>query len=487
MSLPPAANERTTAPRPTAGEPQLSGGLGTVSLVFTALAYNAPLAVVVGQLPVIIAFGNGVGAPVLLLFAGTVIGLFAVGFTTMSRQLAKPGGFYAFITAGLGRVTGLGASFVAVVSYYIMLLGCYAFGGLALNSLVDDTFSGPDVAWWVWVLVLLLIASVLGHYRLDLSAKVLTLLLVCEVVVVAVYDACVVFQGGAHGLGAQPFTPDAIFSGAMGVGLLFCFTMFGGFESTVIFRDEVRNPDRTIPRATYLVVAFVTLTYSFGLWVFIHAYGPDQVAAASAADPTASSLSSIHTYVGRVAVDATTILLSTSIFAAVLSTHNISSRYIYNLSADRILPKSLSRVHRRHGSPYRASLTISLLSFVGISAMVIFDADAATLYARLLGVYGYTLIILLLLTSVAVLAYFRRHKPAGLTRWKSTYAPGLAFMGLCVAAFLATQKFDLLVIGSSSLAAMVLASIYGLGLLGAALALVYRKYRPDTYARIGRQ
>lgn len=468
-------------------EPRLGGGLKTVSLVFTALAYNAPLAVVIGQLPVIISFGNGVGAPVLLLFAGSVIGLFAVGFTTMSRKLAKPGGFYAFITAGLGRVIGLGASFVAVVSYYIMLLGCYAFGGIALNSLVADTFHGPDIAWWIWVLVLLLVTGVLGHFRLDLSAKVLTFLLVCELIVVAVYDAFVVFQGGAQGLGFQSFTPDAIFSGSLGVGLLFCFTMFGGFESTVIFRDEVSKPDRTIPRATYLIVGFVTLAYSFGLWVFINAYGPSQVVAASADDPTASSLSSIKTYVGQVAVDATTILLATSIFAAVLSTHNISSRYLYNLGADRILPRSLSRVHRRHGSPYRASFAIAVLSFIGILPMVIFDADAATLYARLLGAYGYTLIILLLLTSVAVLVYFRKKKMAGISRWKTVYAPGLAFVGLSLAAFLATQNFDQLVVGSSTLAAAALISIYGLGTVGAVVALLFRRHRPDTYARIGRQ
>jgi amino acid transporter len=487
MSSVTAASEATAPPDTTAPGSHLRGNLGTTHLFFTVLAFNAPLAIVVGFIPVIIGAGNGVGAPAALLVAGAIIGVFAVGFIAMSRHLPKPGGFYAYITAGLGRAVGLGASFVALVSYYFMLIGSYAFGGIAMESLVRDTFHGPDIAWWVGVMVLQLAAGVLGYFKLDLSARVLSVLLVCEVIMVLVYDAFVVFKGGAGGLGVESFTPHAMFSGSVGIALLFSLTMFGGFEATIIFRDEVRKPERTIPRATYLVVGFVTLVYVVGAWVMIQAYGPGHVVAAAAADPTGSFLSSLQTYVGRVAVDMVTVLLNTSIFAAVLSAHNITSRYLYNLSADRILPGSLSHVHGRHGSPHRSSLAISALALVGMAPLAIFKANPATLYAILIGIYGYTFIILLLVTTVAVVVYLKRHKPAGVNNWQSLIAPILAFVGLGVSAYLATLNFDLLISGSKTLAVTILLAIYGLAVAGVVLALVYRRTRPDTYARIGRQ
>jgi amino acid transporter len=489
MTLEAPILERTApavaAPAPT----ELRGNLGTAHLLFTVLAFNAPLAVVVGFIPVVVGAGNQLGAPVAFLAAGTIIGLFAVGFTAMARHLPNPGGFYAYISAGLGRVPGLGASFLALLCYYFMLIGSYAFGGIALQSLVRDTFHGPNVVWWVWVLVLQAATGILGYFKLELSAKILTVCLICEILTVLIYDAAVVFKGGATGSGLQAasFTPHAIFSGSIGIALLFGITCFGGFEATTIFRDEVREPNRTIPRATYLVIALVTVLYGGGAWVFIQAVGPTHVVAASAADPTGSFLASLQVYVGRAAVDIVTVLLNTSIFAAVLSAHNITSRYLYNLSVDRILHRSLSRVHGRHGSPHRASLATSAAALIGMAPLVIYGADPSMLYARLVGIFGYALIILLLVTAVAVPVYLRRTRPEGVGVWHRIIAPALAFAGLAIAAVLATQNFGLLIAGSQPLADAMLALVFGTALVGVVMALIYRKKRPEVYARIGRQ
>ncbi|MFE2432414.1 APC family permease [Streptomyces sp. NPDC059373] len=487
MSSVSAANESKALPATENQEPQLRGNLGTAHLLFTVLAFNAPLAVVVGFLPVVIGYGNGIGAPMAFVAAGAIIALFAAGFTTMARHLPNPGGFYAYITAGLGRVTGLGSSFLALLCYYFMTIGSYAYGGLVLESLVHDTYHGPDIKWWVWVLILQGVVGTLGYLKLDLSARILSVLLVGEVVIVLVYDACVVSKGGASGLSATSFTPHAMFSGSVGIALLYGITCFGGFEATTIFRDEVRDPDRTIPRATYLVVGLVTFLYAGGAWVMIQALGADKVVAATAADPTGSFIASLTTYSGHVAVDIVTVLLNTSIFAALLSSHNITSRYLYNLSADRILHNSLSRVHGRHGSPYRASLTMSALALLGLVPFVVVGADPSKLYAVLVGIFGYALIVLLLITGVAVPVYLRRNRAAGANLWNSVIAPVLALAGLGISVVLATQNFNLLISGSQSLANTMFAVVYGTFAVGVILALVYRKKRPEVYARIGRQ
>ena len=56
-----------------------------------------------------------------------------------------------------------------------------------------------------------------------------------------------------------------------------------GFESTVIYRAEARDPDRTIPRATYVAVALLAVVYCFIVWSVVQAFGADGIV------PTAAS------------------------------------------------------------------------------------------------------------------------------------------------------------------------------------------------------
>ena len=115
--------------------------------------------------------------------------------------------------------------------------------------------------------------------------------------------------------------------------------------------------------------------YAFGAWVMIQAYGPDHVVQTTAADPTGSFNHSLQLFVGKAAVDIVSVLLCTSIFAANLATHNISARYLYSLSVDRVFPAALSRVHSRHDSPHVASLATSVIAVIFLAVVVIAGAE----------------------------------------------------------------------------------------------------------------
>ncbi|MCP6368260.1 hypothetical protein NL479_28420, partial [Klebsiella pneumoniae] len=56
-------------------------------------------------------------------------------------------------------------------------------------------------------------------------------------------------------------------------------------------------------------------------------------------------------YVGAVAGDLVQIFLITSLFAALLSLHNVLARYIFSLGNSRALPERCGRSHPRHDSP----------------------------------------------------------------------------------------------------------------------------------------
>jgi len=71
--------------------------LTTSKIVFLVVAAAAPMAAMVGVVPLQFALGNGVGTPGAYLLAGVVLLCFGVGYASMSRQITNTGGFYTFI------------------------------------------------------------------------------------------------------------------------------------------------------------------------------------------------------------------------------------------------------------------------------------------------------------------------------------------------------------------------------------------------------
>lgn len=475
---------RTAIPTPT--KPRLGGNMGVISLIFTVMAFSAPAVAFLGFIPVAIALGNGVGTPVAFLACGVVVALVAVGLTRMARSLPNPGGFYAFISAGLGKTIGLGAGFAAIIIYYVACVSTYALGGIAARTIVSGVFHGPSLPWWIFAAALWAVVGVLGYFRIDFSARVLSVFLGLELLLMAAYDVSVLLRGGAEGLSFDSFHPTNIFSGSVAIAFMFGVGLYGGFEATVIFRDEVRTPERTIPRATFSVVALLAMMYATTAWLFINAYGPVAVLDAVNTDPTAAATASIKQYTGEFAYTASTLLLLTSAFASTLAAHSIATRYAFNLSVDRILHHSLSRVHATQLSPHRASLAMSVATFVGLGLLVLAHIPDEIVYGRLSGIYTYTMLLLLALVALAILIYLVRHAKSEGAIAKPVASCGLAFVILCIALYLATVNFELITGATGALTIVLLLLIYGIVATGMVMASIYRRKRPEVYARIGR-
>ncbi|HEV7184168.1 MAG TPA: APC family permease [Leifsonia sp.] len=481
----------STVASPEAVPPaRLSGHMGVLDIVFSVLAFNAPMSVFVGFITVIIGFGNGIGAPLVFIATGVLMLLFAVGFTTMSRDLPNPGAFYAYITAGLGRPVGLGSAFVALVSYLFILVGGYCFGGISWQSLIHDRFGGPDIPWWVYTLATVIVVSILGYFHINLSAKILMIFMILETIVMVAYDVVVLARGGDGGtasLSLAPLTPANAFGGSIGLAVIFGVVCFSGFEATAVFREEARTPEKTVPRATYTAIIFLMVLYALTAWAMINGIGLEHAVKASAADPTGAAFATAEVYLTKIGVDVVNLLLCTSIFAANLAAHNVSTRYIYSLSVDRIFPGVLSSVHTKQQSPHRASILVSVITVISIGVCAALNGNPNTLYAALVGIGGYALILLLLLTSIGVVVYFRRKPGAKARVARTIVAPALAVIGLAVAFVIATQNVDVMIGGSVGLAVALVVLFFALLIAGIVAALILKRTRPSVYARIGRQ
>ncbi|RVU29027.1 APC family permease [Streptomyces antnestii] len=465
----------------------LRGNLNTFKLLFAVLAFNGPIAGVISFLPLVIAYGNGVGAPAVFVAAGILVALFSVGFLKMSRHIDNPGGFYSYVTKGLGREVGLGSAFLAIVTYGLIFIAIFPLEGIYLQKLVHDTFNGPDVSWKWYALLTVVVVAVFGYFNVEFSARALTIAMALEGAMIIVYDVSVLLRGGAHGLSMHSFTPHNMFSGNVGIGLLFAMLCFSGFEVTAIFRDEVKNPNKTIPRAAYLFIAIIGIGYAVSVWVLIQAVGEKSVIAQTQADPTGTALASVRTFSGTLAVDLVTVLICTGAFASVLAGHNVLARYIFNLGVDGIFPKALGKVHPRHGSPSLGSVVMTTVALASVLIMIAMNANPLTVYAPLTGGNGYGLILVLFVTTIAILAFMFRTKPEDTNAWHRLVAPSLALVGLGVGLWLASKNIEVLVPNGGGAVAAMLTLVYGVFVAGIVWALVLKKIRPASYAKIGRQ
>lgn len=454
--------------------------LTTSDIVFFVVSAAAPLTVMAGVAPLAVMLG-GVGAPAGYLMAGITLAVFAVGFTAMTRYVRHGGGFYAYITRGLGRPVGMGAALLAMIGYNGMEIGVYGLLGSATQDTAKSLW-GIDIPWLPVSLAGLLLVWYLGYRSIDFGAKVLGVLLLAETGILVLLAGGVLLDGGAHGLSADSFAPGAMVAPGMVAVLAMAFAAFTGFESTAIYRREARDPGRTIPRATYIAVAFLGLFYAFVVWTVIQAYGSEKVVQAATDDPGGLFFTAITTYVGGWAADLMHVLIVTSVVASLLAFHNAINRYGLSLAEENVLPAALGKVHHRHRSPHLAGAAQTALGLVVVLGFALAGADPYTellLWVNTPGMIG--LMALQLLAAIAVPFFFRRISHTE-NIWRTTIAPALAAVLLAAALCLVAANVGLFTGAAPRVNILLVSLVPAVFLIGVVLALRLRRSRPQVYA-----
>ncbi|MEU9890602.1 APC family permease [Sphaerisporangium sp. NPDC051011] len=464
---------------------RLQGNMGVGELVMSVLAFSAPLTTVAGFVPVLLTFSGNTG-PAIYIVATVILVIFSVGFTAMGRIVPNPGGFYAFVTQGLGRPAGLGGAFLATFGYAIIGFFAPPFFAITVQSYVQNNLNGPHIAWGWYALAIVAATTALAYRRIDLSAKVLTAVMVLEVLIVIIFDVVSFLKGSPAGAGGASLSLPWVTDSNIGLALLFVVGNFFGFEATVIFREEVKDPEKTIPRATYLAVAGIGVFYAIAAWAYVTYAGAAKVQGDAKANLGGMFGDALTDLVGRTFVDIVTVLLMTSILASMLSIHNVAARYLYSLGTDGVVPAPMGKVHARHGSPHVAASLIGALWAIGIGIFVALGSDPNVLYARASGIGSFAVLLLLFAASIAVFAYLRRN-PTNQSAWKTTVAPVLAAVGIGVVAVLAVINYSDLLGGSGFVTSFCLVFTFALFVIGMVVARVLRDRRPEVYQRIGRQ
>jgi amino acid transporter len=458
--------------------------LGVAAVVFFVMSAAAPLTVVAGVVPTGLAVTGLTGISIAFLSVAVVLAIFAVGYVAMARHIANAGAFYAYIARGLGRPLGVGASWVALVAYNMFQIASYGGFGAIGAPLFKDWF-GLDVKWWMLALVGWALTAVLGVLDVAVNGKVLATLLVAEIVLVVVFSFADVFSPNFEPSSA-PIDPGSLIGAGSGALLVMAVTGFVGFEQSVVFSEESRDSRRTVSRATYIAIALIAVLYGFASWAMISAAGADVVGRAGKEGPelffnvASDQLGSVALHLGHA-------LFLTSLIAAMISFHNIIARYTFSLGREGVLPRAFGRTVPGTGAPKNGSL---LQSALGLFVIVLYAVAGWDPLVQLF-FYGGTgggigVLLLITLTSIAVVGYFVKH-PEGEDFWHRLGAPVLATILLLVMSYLAISNIATLfgVAPGSEPTWVVPLAFAVVTVAGISWALVLRASRPQVYAGIG--
>jgi len=478
-----------SATRSTVATALAADRLGAASVASFALTAAAPLMVVGGLLVAGWANIGVVGFPLALLIIGAVLALFCFGYIAMAQRIPNAGAFYAYVAQGLGRPAGVGASFVALLSYNALQVGLFGIFGAALSGFLDSQ-GIATIEWWVLALVAWAVTTTFGVLRVDLNSKLLLTLLALELIVVVVYDAAFLATPADDGLSFAAFSPDNLF-GDLGLSasvLVIVVTAFIGFEAAPVFAEESRDARRTVGAATFTGLAVMLLAYVLTTWAITVTVGPSNVVNAATNDSQNLIFSLAAQRLAPWIGTAGAVLLVTSAFAAMLSFHNTCARYSFALAREGVLPRFLALTGTRSGAPQASSLLQSGLSLIVVLAYAFLDLDPVNqlfYWGGALG--GFGIVALLIATSLSVVVYFGRRRGDGEPVWKWLLAPIVSAAALGVVLVLVWRDFHNLiaVAPDNPLRWIFPVTFAAVAVLGVIWALVLMATKPEVYRTIG--
>jgi amino acid transporter len=407
-----------------------SKAVGLIGVLFLAVTGAAPMSAMLGNVPFAAGYGIGTYTPAAFLLATVVLTIFSIGYAAMASRVSSVGGFYSFISQGLGREVGMSAGITSLACYSIFeasLTGLFAFFG---NKWLSEHF-GINVPWVVLALFMVAVIAVLSFRDVKLSAKILGVALVAEVAILVVFVLGVVFAKSGTSFSTESLNvfkvytalPEqtvgtvAIPAGAAAVGVFMAFWSWVGFEMAPNYAEESRDPKRIIPRALMYSVIGLGIFYTIVSWCAVSAYpSAADMAAKAFSDGVNFYLTPIQQFVGGWAYELMFVLIVTSSFACGMAFHNTAARYMYSLGREGVLPSAVAETHDHHKSPHKASFVQSILAALWVILYGLgygFDDPSAQAW---LGVYTLfavlgtgLLLVLQAIVSLAIFLWFRKN------------------------------------------------------------------------------
>jgi amino acid transporter len=362
--------------------------------------------------------GTGVAAhvgsavPLVFIFAAVAVGLVSFAFVRLARHFNHAGSVYAFSGATLGPQAGFFAGWALLGTYLAFTAASSSEVGLFGGAFLDGVGIWKNPPWVVLALIAAALIAVLAYSDIRIATRTLLVIEVVSVslITILVVDIFVkVIAGSAPGhrsLGdAFSFPAGTTFS-AIGLGFVFAFLSWGGFEGAAALGEETNNPRRDIPRAIRNAVILTSIFYVVCMLAQALGFGTN-AAGVSAFAGSSSPLGDLgSSYIGSAMGDTINFGAAVSGFASALGTAAAASRILFAMGRDGFGSTRLGTSAERTGAPAAALAVVMTIAVAAILGMWFWNLGAvsAFFYPGTIGVLS--LIVAYIVTNIGAIRLF---------------------------------------------------------------------------------
>ncbi|MDQ0175363.1 amino acid transporter [Bacillus chungangensis] len=306
---------------------------------------------------------GSIGAMFAFVAGGILVIFVGLTYAELTTALPKAGGAHHFVKEGLGRRAAFFVSWALLFGY----ISVSAFEAVALPTVIEYIFphyqvgymwtiAGWDVyASWAAVGV---IGAVLVTFINWIGVKQAAVLQIVLTVILALVGLMLIF-GAAVGGDVQHMNPLFIggAAGLMGVMIMTPF-MFVGFDVIPQVAEEMNIPMKMIGKILLVSVALAVIWYMLIILGVSLSLPPPFLLTANLATADAMGAVFGSPFFAKVLIFGGVAGILTSWNAFMIG----SSRIIYAMAKDGMLPQWFGRIHPTYKTPGNAILTVGLLS-----------------------------------------------------------------------------------------------------------------------------
>lgn len=358
--------EGKDAPGGGAGEPHLKRSIGTFQLTL----FGVGATVGTGIFIVVPEAISKAGPAVLLAFviAGAAAGLAAICYAEMASAVPVSGSSYSYAYATLGEIVAVGIGACLMLEYGVSAAATSIGWGQYLNELIGNLFGwtiphqlnaapwGVDDPGWINLpaVILVFLCGALLIRGASESALVNTVMVLIKLGVLLLFAAvCLTAFTSSH---FSPFMPEGM-SGVTSAAAVIFFT-FIGLDAVSTAGDEVKDPQRAMPRAiigaliVVISIYLLTAIASIGAQAWTE-FNPDDEASLSVLANNVTG----STWVGNLIAAGAVI----SIFSVTLVVIYGQTRILFAMGRDGLLPKSFSKVSPKTMVPVNNTVVVCVI------------------------------------------------------------------------------------------------------------------------------
>jgi amino acid transporter len=378
----------------------------------------------------------GIAAPLTIIVATIAIALLGNTLSQFSRAHPSTGGFITFVGKTFGGTSAVTTALLCGAGYIIAISSVLAISGGFLSTTLNY-YLGWNVPWIILSVLLTGGAMVMMIRGVAVSTKLAGFFFGFELLVLIVVSIVALAKNGGH-LSAAPFDPGHIKSGFNGLaaGFPLAIYLFIGWENSAALAEETGDPRRNVPRAVFLSIALMGVSYLLLAYATVSGFGNNGTALAAAPIPF---ITVAHGALASLAFFAYLAGL-TSTLGVLISAVNSQARLIFNAGREGLLPRWIGRVH-----PVRRTPVNAIFTFVGIAGAII----GVWALAHLIGGNGGSMValtffdesstmgtilvlVVYFLANLALPFYYRRYRPAEFSPVKHGLLPFLGLIAIGV-------------------------------------------------------